>query len=178
MVPPDEAPSSSEQNWEFISVTGGNLRGDAPTRRRVRSHAMADYRRRNPPCRWTRTVELDTTPLLDGPPQWSSASPPEILHQQEALNLLIQTEAVPHDDISMETELYSCGRRQLGGGLAMSSSMSGFISPGPVTLFDASRSDPFGTFPIDRSHRSRELWDHCKRDNRLRNLDNFSGRVF
>ncbi|KAB8067309.1 hypothetical protein BDV29DRAFT_200413 [Aspergillus leporis] len=30
----------------------------------------------------------------------------------------------------------------------------------PLTLLDASRSDPFGTFPLDSSHRSRQLWDH------------------
>ncbi|TFB00597.1 hypothetical protein CCMA1212_007554 [Trichoderma ghanense] len=35
--------------FEFITVSGTNIRGDSETRRRVRSRAQADYRRRNPP---------------------------------------------------------------------------------------------------------------------------------
>jgi hypothetical protein len=101
--------TSPQPNFEFISVSGNNLRGDRVTRRRVRSHAQADYRRRNPPPpQQARTVELDVTPLLDG--SLPSATRP----------------------------------------------------PGLLTPLDASWSDPFGTFPVDRSHKSRELWSHCE----------------
>jgi hypothetical protein len=56
-----------QNNFQFITVSARNLRGDAETRRRVRSHAQAEYRRRNPPPPpRLMTVELDVTPLLDG----------------------------------------------------------------------------------------------------------------
>lgn len=38
------------QPFEFITVSGKNIKGDAVTRKRVRSRAQADYRRRNPPA--------------------------------------------------------------------------------------------------------------------------------
>ncbi len=150
-------PGSPEQSWEFITVTGENLGGDAATRRRVRSHVVAHSRRRNPPCRRAKTFELNITPLLEG-------------SLQDVPNPLIQTEAVLQGDGSMDMQLYSSGSRDLDRREGMCSSMSGFVCPGPATLLDASRSDPFGTFPIDRSRRSRELWDHCKGENLLRNL--------
>ncbi|EGR46297.1 uncharacterized protein TRIREDRAFT_110323, partial [Trichoderma reesei QM6a] len=46
--------------FEFITVSGTNIRGDSETRRRVRSRAQADYRRRNPPPpRNAITIDLD-----------------------------------------------------------------------------------------------------------------------
>lgn len=46
--------------FEFITVSGTNIGGDTETRRRVRSRAQADYRRRNPPPpRNALTVDLD-----------------------------------------------------------------------------------------------------------------------
>ncbi|UKZ81556.1 hypothetical protein TrVFT333_009328 [Trichoderma virens FT-333] len=51
---------SNRPQFEFITVSGTNLRGDTETRRRVRSRAQADYRRRNPPPpRNALTVDLD-----------------------------------------------------------------------------------------------------------------------
>ncbi|KAH8649322.1 hypothetical protein BX600DRAFT_474933 [Xylariales sp. PMI_506] len=59
--------SNRRQRLEFIAVSGDALRGNAHTRRRVRSHAQSDYRRRNPPAppppRPSLTFELDTTSL-------------------------------------------------------------------------------------------------------------------
>lgn len=40
---------AKSQPFEFISVSGTNVKGDAATRKRVRSRAQADYRRKNPP---------------------------------------------------------------------------------------------------------------------------------
>ncbi|RAK72037.1 uncharacterized protein BO72DRAFT_390525 [Aspergillus fijiensis CBS 313.89] len=55
-------------HFEFISVVGDNVAGDAATRRRVRSHAMVDYRRRTakPKRKETIAIEFDTNPLLQG----------------------------------------------------------------------------------------------------------------
>ncbi|KAL6872457.1 hypothetical protein HDV57DRAFT_505239 [Trichoderma longibrachiatum] len=51
--------------FEFITVSGTNIRGDSETRRRVRSRAQADYRRRNPPPpRNALTVDLDVASWL------------------------------------------------------------------------------------------------------------------
>ncbi|KAL2827492.1 hypothetical protein BJY01DRAFT_255674 [Aspergillus pseudoustus] len=101
--------------FEFITVTADNVAGDETTRRRVRSHAMVDYKRRTtqPKEKQNNTIELDVTPLLDG-------------------------------------SLPAGGQEQ---------SMVLF-SPSPSSLLDTNRSDPFGTFPISGTHRSRQLWDH------------------
>ncbi|RDW57455.1 hypothetical protein BP6252_13793 [Coleophoma cylindrospora] len=103
---------SSQRNFEFITVSGPQLKADPETQKRVRSHAQTDYRRRNPYPRHQISVQLDTA-LLERPTQTSSL----------------------------------CGSEHL-------------MTPGPITLLDASRSDPFSTFNIDRSSRSRRLWDH------------------
>ncbi|KAL2796677.1 hypothetical protein BJX66DRAFT_335661 [Aspergillus keveii] len=108
--------------FEFITVSGNNVAGDDTTRRRVRSHAMADYKRRTtqPKGSKNHTVELDVTPLLDG----SLQSTNSVLH-------------------TARTEQ----------GLMLR-------GPSPTSLLDTYRSDPFGTFPINGTHRSRQLWDH------------------
>ncbi|RDW58468.1 hypothetical protein BP5796_12398 [Coleophoma crateriformis] len=103
---------SSQRNFEFITVSGSQLKGDPETQKRVRSHAQTDYRRKNPYPRRQISVQLDTS-LLDRPTQMPSL----------------------------------CGSGHL-------------MTPGPTTLLDASRSDPFSTFNVDRSSRSRRLWDH------------------
>ncbi|OAA55125.1 hypothetical protein ISF_08046 [Cordyceps fumosorosea ARSEF 2679] len=52
--------ADKSQAFEFISVSGKNIKGDAVTRKRVRSRAQADYRRKNPPPpRLALTHELD-----------------------------------------------------------------------------------------------------------------------
>ncbi|KAF7588871.1 hypothetical protein BBP40_005056 [Aspergillus hancockii] len=119
-----DGPRSSAPTFQFVTAAGDNIAGDAATRRRVRSHAMADYRRwSTPPKRkQTNSIDLDATPLLDG------SVPPSLPLPQQSKN----------------------------------GPSSGLLckSLSPLTLLDASRSDPFGTFPVDTSHRSRELWDH------------------
>lgn len=59
--------------FEFICVSGTNIRGDASTRKRVRSRAQADYRRRQNPspkpalyqdfdvAEWLRAVSKEST---------------------------------------------------------------------------------------------------------------------
>ncbi|KAL2802746.1 hypothetical protein BJX63DRAFT_437566 [Aspergillus granulosus] len=113
---------TSTSRFEFIEVTGDNVAGDDTTRRRVRSHAMADYRRRTgqPKKNQNGTLELDVTPLLDG------SIPPTQLALQEAR---------PQQSMMI-------------------------YAPGPRSVLDADRSDPFGTFPLNGTHRSRQLWDH------------------
>lgn len=57
---PERSRDSNRPRFEFITVSGTNIRGDTETRRRVRSRAQADYRRRNPPPpRNALTVDLD-----------------------------------------------------------------------------------------------------------------------
>jgi hypothetical protein len=110
--------------FEFITVSGNNVAGDDTTRRRVRSHAMVDYKRRStqPKESQNHTIELDVTPLLDGSLQPTAAG----LHA-----------------VDPEQSLVSRG-------------------PSPASLLDTYRSDPFGTFPINGTHRSRQLWDHSE----------------
>lgn len=112
-------------HFEFISVVGDNVAGDAATRRRVRSHAMVDYRRRTakPKRKETIAIEFDTNPLLQGSASLPLPfSPP--LHEKQQ----------------------SC--------------TDGSVALAPLSMLDASRSDPFETFPIDRDRRARRLWDH------------------
>ncbi|KAL3494386.1 hypothetical protein BJX62DRAFT_234263 [Aspergillus germanicus] len=113
---------TSGMRFEFITVSGNNVAGDDSTRRRVRSHAMVDYKRRTTQPRETKnhTIELDVTPLLDGS-----------LHPTDS-------------------ELHTAGPEQALVLRALS----------PASLLDTYRSDPFGTFPINGTHRSRQLWDH------------------
>ncbi|KAL3441069.1 hypothetical protein BJX65DRAFT_14823 [Aspergillus insuetus] len=108
--------------YEFINVAGNNVAGDDTTRRRVRSHAMADFKRRStqPKQNHNNTIELDVTPLLDG-------------------------------------SLQLTGRKSYAAGPEQSLMLRG---PSPASLLDTYRSDPFGTFPINGTHRSRQLWDH------------------
>lgn len=101
-------------------VSGDNIPGDAETRRRVRSHAQADYRQRNPWPRQEREVELELTPLLDG-----------------SLHLV---EEVAHGHEGQEPPNHMALLRAM----------------------DASRSDPFASFAVNRDHRSRQLWDYSK----------------
>lgn len=123
--------SAGQNNFQFITVSATNLRGDAATRRRVRSHAQADYRRRNPPPPpRPLTVELDATPLLDGSLQGRHG--PVFQHPQYTTQ-----------------------------GQAAGPSMPGLTAAGPLTVRDASRSDTLGKSTVDRNHRSRLLWDHC-----------------
>ncbi|KAL6787438.1 hypothetical protein V8C43DRAFT_276626 [Trichoderma afarasin] len=57
---PERNRDNNRPRFEFITVSGTNIRGDTETRRRVRSRAQADYRRRNPPPpRNALTVDLD-----------------------------------------------------------------------------------------------------------------------
>ncbi|KAH8802580.1 hypothetical protein F5884DRAFT_683329 [Xylogone sp. PMI_703] len=58
--------SDSEQIFNFITITGPQLQGDAESRRRVRSHVQAHYRRQNPHLQRRHVVQLNVTPLMDG----------------------------------------------------------------------------------------------------------------
>jgi hypothetical protein len=107
--------SPSGRCFEFITVSGGQPGGDAGSRRRARSHAQADYRRRHPYQRQQREFELNISPLTE---QFQAAE--------------------------------------------------SAILPRPATLLSASRSDPFATFNIGDSYRSRQLWDHGKYESLLR----------
>ncbi|KAL2869752.1 uncharacterized protein BJX67DRAFT_391757 [Aspergillus lucknowensis] len=122
--------SSAEQDrrsppsrFEFITVAGSNVAGDDATRRRVRSHAMADYKRRTaqPRRKENETIELDVSPLLDGS--------------------LVPTTVPAPRETSREQPI-------------------ALHTANPMTLLGADRSDPFGTFPINGTYRSRQLWDH------------------
>jgi hypothetical protein len=127
-----DGPQSSAPTFYFLRVAGNNVAGDAATRRRVLSHAMVDYQRRNrqPKQYMTSIIELGITPLLDGSRPLSL--PPQ---QRDGAS---KSDADGHSSVVFRK------------------------SPSPLTLLDASRSDPFGTFPLDSSHRSRQLWDHSK----------------
>lgn len=70
---PTSIMANKHQPFEFVPVSGTNIRGDAATRRRVRSRAQADYRRKNPPApktalndhfdvgQWLRVLSHDTS---------------------------------------------------------------------------------------------------------------------
>ncbi|PYH41023.1 uncharacterized protein BP01DRAFT_426680 [Aspergillus saccharolyticus JOP 1030-1] len=125
MVRMDSATRSRRQfsgpHFEFIAVAGDNVAGDAATRRRVRSHAMVDYRRRTAkPKRKEKASplnEIDTT----------SPSPARAIQGKQESRTDVDSLVIPY---------------------------------GRFSLLDASRSDPFGTFPIDCDRRTRRLWDH------------------
>ncbi|PYI35699.1 hypothetical protein BP00DRAFT_442487 [Aspergillus indologenus CBS 114.80] len=112
-------------HFEFIAVAGDNVAGDAITRRRVRSHAMVDYRRRTakPKRKETTSIEVDTSSSLQGSVLSPLGSSPSLQEKQQ-----------------------SC--------------TDGSVAVAPLPMLDASRSDPFGTFPIDRDRQTRRLWDH------------------
>lgn len=101
--------------FEFVTVSGTQPRGDAGSRRQIRSHAQADYNRRHPRARRQRDVELDISSLTAD----------------------LAVAPWPHEE------------RQV-------------FMPGPTSFLGASRADPFATFNIGDSPRSRQLWDHGK----------------
>jgi hypothetical protein len=71
---PDVQPESqhlqglrSQEILCFVALSGKERRVDAATRRRIHSHAQANFRRRNPQHQRRRTtVELDVAALVDG----------------------------------------------------------------------------------------------------------------
>lgn len=97
-----EQRSASRQQFEFISVSGTNIRGNAETRRRVRSRAQADYRRRNPPPpRNALTVDLDVGSWLQA---LSPHQEPESLGMQPPLQTgeITQINTTEYDPISAD----------------------------------------------------------------------------
>lgn len=112
-MPPKRAghqSSATGRRFEFINASGPGLHGDAETRRRVRSHAQADYRRQVQHPQRHRYIEIDISPLLDG--SLRSRAPVAVL------------------------------------------------TPGPASILNASRSDPFAAFDVPDNQRARLLWDH------------------
>jgi hypothetical protein len=127
----ERADTGPRTDFEFIPVVGNNLRGDQTTRRRVRSHAQADYRRRNAPApRRPLHVELDLAPLLSLPQQHTQQLPateePAATSEPSNQNDIIQSASIR-----------------------------------PLSVRDVGRTDVFGLLPENQRRRARLLWDHC-----------------
>ncbi|KAL7947636.1 hypothetical protein V8C42DRAFT_318341 [Trichoderma barbatum] len=124
---------SPRQQFEFIAVSGTNLRGDTDTRRRVRSQAQADYRRRNPPPpRNALTIDLD-------------------------VGLWLQ--AVSHDDAALRPQGDPMSLRSR----PMLSQANEVMPINPVGFDSIDRRDGAAIFLLvspEQRPRARELWNH------------------
>ncbi|KAH0496028.1 hypothetical protein TgHK011_009546 [Trichoderma gracile] len=118
--------------FEFIRVSGTNIRGDSETRRRVRSRAQADYRRRNPPPpRNALTIDLDVESWLQSLSRDAALSPDRFAPLPVALQPTSQ--AVVQSQTSVAEYDISDGRD--GAGI-------------------------FLLIPRDQRPRARQLWNH------------------
>lgn len=115
-------------------MSGTNIRGNAETRRRVRSRAQADYRRRNPPPpRNALTIDLDVGSWL------------QVLSREAAPRL-------PHQGLE------SSGVQQL---VPQTSEMMHISTNelGPTSAENCASF--FALVPADQRPRVRQLWNHC-----------------
>ncbi|PON24486.1 hypothetical protein TGAM01_v206818 [Trichoderma gamsii] len=125
------SPSAGRPQFEFISVSGTNIRGNAETRRRVRSRAQADYRRRNPPPpRNALTVDLDVG-------SWLQALSDEVAPRSphEALEPGMQPVLQSSEMIHMDTNEFN-----------------------PISAENSA--NIFALVPADQRPRARQLWNH------------------
>ena len=110
---------STRPKLEFINLTEADVQETSDeTRKRVRRHAQAHYRRTLGKKRQT-TIELDTSALLDSSTAYG-----------------------------------------LGQASAVGLQCPAALTPGPSTLLDRGRVDPFASFNIGDSQRAHRLWDH------------------
>lgn len=129
----DRNSSSSRPQFEFITVSGTNIRGDAETRRRVRSRAQADYRRRNPPPpRNALTIDLDVGSWLQTLPR----GPAPGLGFRPSMPLRLHSSSQTNELIPMNTAVLD-----------------------PLDRRDGV--DVFTLIPPDQRRRARQLWNHC-----------------
>jgi hypothetical protein len=134
-----QASSQSRHQFQFISVSGTHLRGDEDTRRRVRSHAQADYRRR---------VKRSTLPALPAPlPSIAPATD---------LSAFAATWRPSDPSLHSSNNGYSSGL-----GAFDTSSVPESLALAPTSPREALREDVYGLLPGNRLRRSQLLWDHC-----------------
>ncbi|KAL7917854.1 hypothetical protein ACQKWADRAFT_305755 [Trichoderma austrokoningii] len=128
----EQGSPGSRQQFEFISVSGTNIRGNAETRRRVRSRAQADYRRRNPPPpRNALTVDLDVGSWLQSLSSEAAPRPPH----QEPESLGMQPVLQAGEMMQIDTNEFD----------AIGAENSANI---------------FALVPADQRPRARQLWNH------------------
>ncbi|KAL7934760.1 hypothetical protein V8C35DRAFT_301779 [Trichoderma chlorosporum] len=126
-------PNSRRPQFEFITVSGANLRGDTETRRRVRSRAQADYRRRNPPPpRNALTIDLDVGSWL------------QALSRDAVLG--------PRQGASVPLDLRSAP--------SQANEMMQLTPAGPDLMEGREGAGIFSLVPADQRPRARELWSH------------------
>jgi hypothetical protein len=114
-------------------VSGTNLRGNAETRRRVRSRAQADYRRRNPPPpRNALTVDLDVGSWLQSLSSETAIGPPHEALESSEMQVVPQANEMIQMDIN---------------------------EFGPVGAENSA--NIFALVPADQRPRARQLWNHC-----------------
>lgn len=118
-------------------MSGQNIRGNAETRRRVRSRAQADYRRRNPPPpRNALTVDLDVGSWLQALSNEVAPRSPheglEPLGMQPVVQPVVQTGEM----MQMDTNDF-----------------------GPTSAENSV--NIFALVPADQRPRARQLWNHC-----------------
>lgn len=125
---------SNRPQFEFITVSGTNIRGDTETRRRVRSRAQADYRRRNPPPpRNALTVDLDVGSWLQALSRDATLRP----QHGEPVPLDLQSASSQANEMM---QLNPAGNNLIGG---------------------REGAGIFLLVPSDQRPRARELWNHC-----------------
>ncbi|KAK4073217.1 transcriptional regulator family: Fungal Specific TF [Trichoderma aggressivum f. europaeum] len=124
---------SNRPQFEFITVSGTNIRGDTETRRRVRSRAQADYRRRNPPPpRNALTVDLDVGSWLQALSRDATLRP----QHGEPVPLDLQSASSQANEVM---RLNPAGQDLIGG---------------------REGAGIFLLVPSDQRPRARELWNH------------------
>ncbi|KAH8128136.1 hypothetical protein LI328DRAFT_164264 [Trichoderma asperelloides] len=123
---------AGRQQFEFISVSGTNIRGNAETRRRVRSRAQADYRRRNPPPpRNALTVDLDVGSWLQALSREAATRPPHQALESAGMQPVLQS-----------TEMMQINTNEFG----------------PISADNSA--SIFELVPADQRPRARQLWNH------------------
>lgn len=127
------SPGAGRPSFEFISVSGTNIRGSAETRRRVRSRAQADYRRRNPPPpRNALTVDLDVGSWLQALSGETAPRPPLERLEPSEMQPVLQTSEI----MQMDTHEFD----HIGA---------------------ENSANIFALVPADQRPRARQLWNHC-----------------
>ncbi|KAL6872179.1 hypothetical protein J3F83DRAFT_638975 [Trichoderma novae-zelandiae] len=132
LIPDPARDGANRPQFEFITVSGTNIRGDSETRRRVRSRAQADYRRRNPPPpRNALTIDLDVGSWLQALSRDAAPRPEHHAHLPVALRSTSQAS----ETIEMSPTEHDLTDGRDGAGI-------------------------FLLIPPDQRSRARQLWNH------------------